>query len=507
MTYRLEKEPNGKKAIIIDGWEKGMAPDPYSGINRLFSANLNTPGEVSVGYPITTSTLSGGGQSLGVPIARSTRLFSYGSAGVPVGSPQSFAILDANGRVWESTSFAGTWTFLSSSNSVSGSSPLDGISYWLGYLFKTRGANIDYWNGSTWSTAWKTTLSGGFKHYMYVGSDNVLYITNGNYLASITAPTPTAFDPTNTSTYALSVTKLQLPVNDVALSIAEVGGGNTPQSTLLVGGVLNAIYPWDKVSSSFSLPIYVADSYIGLMISANQNAFIFPGNQGGRGRIYITNGSQANEYFKMPDYVFNVQDPYFAWGDAIFHRNQLIFGCFVNSNAVAVQLFSQIWAIDMETMAFRSLSSVSTATAEANATALISTLGLAVSGYGFIVGWNDNGSAPGIGYAGTTSGIGTADIYTDIIPIGTYLQKETLTGIEFKLRSPLQSGESISITPISDGVFGTALTFSPTPTTGSISGYAPTTIQSSQWLQFSISLTGNSATSGVRLKELRLRLT
>lgn len=507
MAYRWEKEENGQYALVIDGFSDGTAPDPYSGMNRMFSVNLNVPGEVSVGYPITTSTTSGA--TLGVPIARSTRFFTYGTPGVPTSSPQSFAMLDTNGRVWESTSITGTWNFLSSGASQTNAGSTDGIAYWLGYLFKTRGSDIDYWNGTTWDTTWETGLNGGVKKYMYVGSDNVLYITNGNFIATIALDNPsdpTTFDPANTATYTLTTEKLQLPATDEALSLAEIGGGNSPNSTLLIGGTQNAIYPWDKTSPTFALPIYVGDSYIKNLVSVNQNAFIFPGNQQGRGRIYITNGSQADEWFKMPDYLFNIQDPYFVWGDAMFHRNQLIFGCFVVSNAGVVQLVTQLWAIDLDTKRFRSVADVpANSTAKGNATTLLSTWNLSTPGLGILVGWDDNGSTPGIGYSNTTAGTGSAIITTDLIPVGTFTQKRTFTQVEYKLRSALEGGESITITPISDGTSTTNLSFQPTPATGTISGYAPVTWQAGQWLQFNISMTGASATSGVRLKELRLR--
>lgn len=507
MSYRLEKEENGEKAIVIDGWEKGTAPDPYSGMGRMFSVDLETPGEVAVGYPISQSTTSGG--TLGTPIADSVRFFGYGTPGIPSGSPQSFAMLDANGRVWESTSIAGTWNFLANNESHTGATSSDGLCYWLGYLFKTRGANIDYWNGTIWVNGWQTTLTSTVKHYMYVATDNVLYITNGNYLASITAPTPTAFDPTSGGTFAFSTQKLQIPVTDMAISLAEVGSGSATRSTLLIGGQFNAIYPWDKTSSSFALPIYIADSYIKNMVSVNQNVFIFPGNTSGRGRIYITNGSQAQVYFKMPDYIFGEQDPYYEFGDAIFHRNNLIFGCFIDKNSTSgVLTFAEVFAIDFDTKAFRSISSIpANATGKANATCLIPTFNLSSKGFGYILGWDDNGSAPGIGYSGTTAGIGTATIITDLIPVGTILDKRTFKQIEFKLRIPLQTGESINIIALTDpnqNSFNVGTT-SFTSSGGVISDVYAVNFQSNQWLQLEINITGNSAVSGVRLHEIRIR--
>ncbi len=167
---------------------------------------------------------------------------------------------------------------------------------------------------------------------------------------------------------------------------------------------------------------------------------------------------------------------------------------------------NQLWAIDLQTKAFRSISTLTAdATATANATALISPYNLATPGMGFIAGWTDYSTTPLIGYSGTTAGIGTASILTELIPVGTFLQKKTFKQVEIKLRSPLQSGESILVTPFSDGTVKPNLTFSPALLNGAISGVAPVTFQGSQWLQFSIIMVGNSASGGGRLYEMRLR--
>lgn len=513
MAYRWEKEDE-EDVLVIDGWE-GIASDPYSGMNYMLGVSLETPGEVAVGYPITASTISGA--TIGKPIARSTRFFpTYGTpVGIPSGSAVSYAILDDGGQVFEATSITGTFTFLSSSNSTTGSSNKDGIAHWLGYLWKFRNNAIDYWNGTTWVTGWDPTTGGtggtpldsGVKHFGYVASNNQLYITNGNTIARIFAPTPASFDPTNTATYDFNAEILALPVTDSSLSLAEVGGGSSPQSTLLIGGSQNAIYPWDKISTSFGLPIYVADGYIGKMISVNQNAFIFPGNTGGRGRIYITNGSQADLFYKVPDYIFGYQEPYFEWGDAIYHRNELIFGMFPTTNSsVHIQNFTYVWALNLATKKFRAISPITAGSQFDNyANVLIAAVNPSTAGFSYILGWSGTGGTYGIGYSGTAAGTGSASILTDKIPIGTFLQKQTFTQVEFKLRSPLKSGESITMTPYVDDTLSTSLSFQPTVTTGSISGVANVTFQGNQWLQFIVNLTGANAESGVRLKEIRIR--
>lgn len=516
MAYRLETNNATKKVeLIIDGWGKGTAADPYSGINGMFQVDLETPGEVAAGYPITTSTVSGA--TLNKPCARSTRLFpTYGSAGggQPDGVIQSWAIVDQLGHVFEATSVNGTWAYLASNNTVLGSpDPYIGLAYWLGYLFKFQGNKVYYWNGSTW-TDWSKTIGSGIPHYAYVGTDNVLYFCNGNYLGSIVAGTPAAFDPTNSGTYTFTAGTssgiLQLPVTDICVSLAEVGTGSSGNSNLLIGGALNQIYPWDKISSSFGLPINVADSYIARMISVNQNALIFTGKNTGRGRIYITNGAQADLYFKIPDYIFGEQDPYYTWGDAIFHNNNIVFGFFIteNSQSALIQNFAYVWAINLDTKAFRAISSIPlSSTFVANATCLLRAPDSG-SGFNYIIAWDDNSTSPGIGYSGTAAGTSSsgATILTDLIPVGTFIQKMTFSQVEFKLRTPLKSGETITVSAFIDNVsLKSPLTFSPTPTTGSISGVAPVNFESNQWLQFVIDLEGNSSSSGCRLMEIRLR--
>lgn len=508
MAYHIDPE-NGD--IVLDGFDKGVADDPYSGLGDISQCSIAVPNEISVGYTITANATSGA--TLGIPIARSTRFFNYGTPGIPAGtSAQSFAIVDKTGQVFEATSYAGTWTFLANGNTTISATTNIGLAYWLGYLWKFQGVEVYYWNNTVWAKLSTTsagyTITTDVPHFAYVASDNVLYFTNNGYVGSITAPTPTAFDPTNTATYSFSNTKLQLPVTDVALSLAEVGGGNAPQSTLLIGGSQNAIYPWDKVSSSFNLPIYIAETYIGRMVSVNQNAFIFPGNQNGRGRIYITNGSQANLYFKIPDFITTEQEPYFVWGDAIYHRNNLLFGFvpFQNSGSSDTGVANDnVWAIDLDTKVFRPVSILPSASLKGNANCLISLGSVSSPGFGYIVGWDDRGSVPSIGYSGTVAGIGGATFNTDLIPIGTLLNPKTTAQIEFKVRTPLRSGESIAITAFNNSGNSTVLSTIVGGAVGDISGYYTSTVEKSQWLGLRVSIVGNSATGGGRLYEIRIR--
>ena len=42
MAYRLEKDKeSGERQLVIDGWEKGIADSPYSGITSLKNLNVS----------------------------------------------------------------------------------------------------------------------------------------------------------------------------------------------------------------------------------------------------------------------------------------------------------------------------------------------------------------------------------------------------------------------------------------------------------------------------------
>lgn len=488
MSYRIEKEQNGVQALVIDGWDKGIGSDPYTGLGRLIQVDLATPGEIAVGYPITVSAQTGG--TMTAPIHRTTN--------IALGSAQAYFILDASSQVFSSSGGA-TWAFLATNNATAGASRNNqGLAYYKGYLFKFRSNSIDYNPGGsgTWVNAWQTIVS-DINHFALVSQDDALYFCNGSGIGSIIEVAGQTFDPANSATYVFNPVALKLPSYDTAQSIAEQG------TNLLVGGSLNAIYPWDRLSNSFNYPIFIGDVFIKRMVTVNTNVYIFPGNNTSRGRIYVTNGSQANLYYKIPDYIFGEQDPYFEWGDAIYHRNNLLFGFFVDHNDGSGVINSEeVWAIDLDTKAFRSISSINASSGKAQANVLIPMLTFG-KGFGYITAWDNSGGTSGIGYTATKAGVGTANIFTDLIPVGTLFESRTFSQVEFKLRSPLQSGESIQITPYVDSVAGTA--FTTTNTVGVLSDVYTVNFEKSQWLQLYISLTGNSATSGVRLKEVRIR--
>lgn len=491
MAWRLDAATGD---IVIDGWEKGIGPSPFDGLQDLRTVNIDSvPGQVTTGFILTANTVSG--DTLGIPIMGAT---SYTS-----GQATAYLILDASGNIFKSTTQSGT--FSSTSATTTSASANDGLVVWKGYVLHFRAGNIDYAtinSGGTvgsWTNAWQS-YTGSLPFSVLVGRDDVVYFTNGQYVGSIQENAGSTFDPATSSTFTYNTQALALPSFDIAVSLEEQG------FNLLIGGAQDTIYVWDRNAPTFNDRIFLADRYVRKMVKANTNVFIFTGNTTGRGRIYLTNGSQADLWYKFPDHISGYQEPYYKCYDAIYHRNKLIFGVEVNQNADGSVITSpsyEVWAIDCTTKALRSLSEPPGG-AGTPRVLIPDTSNATQKGFAYIMAYSTGtGGTHGIASSQTAAGVGSAVIKSDKIPVGTFLKKRTFSQVEFKLTTSLASGESIIITPITDTGSQSPQTFT-TADTG-MSNYMRADFQKAQWLQIQASLTGNSVTSGCPLKEIRIR--
>lgn len=353
---------------------------------------------------------------------------------------------------------------------------------------------------SGWRYRWRTISSvNQAVRPTYVGQDNVLYFGNVSQLGSVIV-IGSIFDPTDTTTFTYSPTALALPGGDDVVSIAELG------VNLLVGGLKNYIYPWNRVSTSFSYPIFLSERNIQRMVTVNTNTFIFVGN---RGRIYITNGSQAQFYKKVPDHISGTVSPYYTWGAAGFHRNQLYFSFSVTDNAGnAINQYGGMWAIDLDSKAIRLSNKLSYNTYAGLSTTFLA-LANNIAGYGMFIGWDSGASTYGIDQSSGSPYTGSqATIDSDLIPIGTFQKPRQMQQMEYKLSRPLVAGESIVIK--ARLIFNTSDTgYTPVLTDSTVGNYSNMSqgfpLGNAQWIQFQAVLNSTaSSPSYVQLRELRI---
>lgn len=591
--------------IVVDGFEKGIADNPFAGISDIRNANLiSTPGECAVNFSTTkitygsfsgnitsanagADTVTYGGET-GTPVTGMSVVFAGGGlpAGISAGTQSATAdtnvywvgsvntgaktftvysdagtsslvnitsdgsgtvasidiasptystfaraaasnaivyyfMIDANGRVWGINQ--GNWSFYRFMGNITrANSAGNGIAWYAGYapsatngyIFVFRNALIDYMDVSTfaWTYGWKTmnnVLGIAASHQAIVGQYNggTVYFCDAAFVGSFyQTAQATPFDPSNASTYTYSAKALSLPSTDIAQCLSELG------SNLMVGGQNNLIYPWTQIPlQSFSFPIFLPEINVQRLITVNTNTFIFMGT---RGRIYVTNGTNAELYSKIPDHLSGTVDPIFTWGAAGYHKNQLYFGASVtNSVGTALTTYGGLWAIDMETKALRMVNQLSYNSAGSfagYATVFQQIAGTNVSqGTGFYCGWNTGSSAYGIDISASTP-YTNYDTYveSDMIPVGTYLKNKTFEVFEWKLSRPLVSGENVRLKMRNDLTTAfTPIGTSGTADVGQMSGVFPTTPQErNQWLQLRAELNSTaSSPSYVRLTQIRAR--
>jgi hypothetical protein len=345
-------------------------------------------------------------------------------------------------------------------------------------------------------------------------------IPAGTYIASVTNSTTAILSQAATAsgsgytftiytTYAYNENILPLPNNDQANCLGELG------SNLMIGGVDNYIYPWDRVSKNFNTPIFLSETVISRLVTINTTMYIFCGF---KGRIFVTNGANATPFYKMPEYLANTTNSYIIWTDAAFNRNQLYFGFKVTKNdGTAIETMGGLWAIDVDAAVpvaprYQNQLSYGTYAGYVGAIHIYRKFGYqtlpANDGYGLFIGWNNGSTLNGIDKGISTPYLGSQSyIDCDPLPLGSFLIKKTLESVEFKLAVPLVAGELVELyyrLNINDNYVIMPITQG--GQTGDISGIAYNNFQDAQWIQIRVVLTSTATNpSFVRLREIRLK--
>lgn len=313
----------------------------------------------------------------------------------------------------------------------------------------------------------------------------------------------------------LNTQAVQLPTSEIAQCMVQVG------NTIIIGGISNILYPWNQIDPEAGDFISLPESNTKVLINVNNMAYAFVGN---KGNIYITNTSTASAVITVPDYCAGLSgfpstyiEPYFSWGDAMYLRGRVYFSI-LDQTAIKSGNCGGVWSfIPTQNLFFgqdvglalRLENQNSYGTYKGVATVLIPAQNQQAIAPQYWSGWYSSISAPTYGIDGTgTYPTTTAVIETDLAPIGTMLDKKSYSQIEYKLSSPLVSGDSVQVwyrlNATDDWITcGTVINEGAT----SLSGYFIPPFQNTQWVQFQIRLipNGGSTSSFIRFVQLRVR--
>lgn len=341
----------------------------------------------------------------------------------------------------------------------------------------------------------------------------------GNQYYATFHPTASGVDPAgSTPLYVISTQRLSLPNFETAQCMTEIG------NNVLIGCAGNVIYPWDQVSNLPGGLISLPESNVQSLLTVNQIAYAFAGNQG---NIYVTDTSQASLVLNLPDYLAGVPgspgtyiESTYTWLDSMYLRGRVYFSVLDQSTTKAGNT-GGIWSFyptqnlytGQDTGLALRLEQQNSYNSYNGGALLLINRGMQTARQPlYWSAWESSVTSPTYGVDYSTGGSNASFVTvveTDFIPVGTMLNQKTFKQLEYKLGSPLDAGATVTakyrVTPTDTWTAcGTFITES-----SALSGYTAVNFQKNQWLQFQFTLTpitsSADSNSFVRLKEVRLR--
>lgn len=343
--------------------------------------------------------------------------------------------------------------------------------------------------------------------------DGAMYFCNGQFIGRIaTNSDPNVlFNPSLPNTYIVSfgVTSIPEQFTDQVTDMVDL------KSTLVVAGKKD-MYAWDYVSASTSSPSPVGENITGITNLLN-NVYVFAGK---KGNIYISNGYSAQFLYKLPDYLAGIIDPIWNWGDIMTKRSRLWFQALAqktDGTNILDGIFSLVVSpsalgdsasgLVMEAQNSYGLTPASGAT---GARLLIDNPTPNYDSY--YSAWSNGATSGGIDYNDNSLWQNWEPmIETDLVYLGSVLEKKSLGQMEFLLDRPMATGDQLRMswrssltdsysTPV---VFTSATIASPTD----VGGLTGTNLDKKQYIQLRVEFKASSSGSSfLPLREIRIHL-
>lgn len=480
--------------VIISDFQRGIADSPVLGYGDMRNIDIySAPGVLRLGLQATK-------QSSTTVVAQPVNIVRN-----PINA--DLFCSDTNGKIYTSTDNGGSWSVIASSPNQAGTR---GLFIYRDYLFVVLSTNISVYGTLSGSPSWTNnfgsiTLNATGNHSALVGQDDIAYICDGRYIDSLTEVSGKTFSPSDATTYTFTTKALSLPKQYTSYCLAELGKNlmiGTFVGTTVNQNKVADIFPWDRSSTSFSLPIRLQENGINQMLTVGTNLYIQAGT---KNFIYVTNGFFVQEVKPMRHLNFASGDFIANYPAAIMlHQNKVMFGTANGSgNPYPMGVFSiREGVLVME-------NTISTGNVGNSSDIKIGCL-FSLDADTFLIGWGD-GSTFGIDKVGvslykTASYGGYVD--SQLFPVGTAGQPRTFGTLEVELATALTTGQGVRVSYRKDNTssFTVLATFDYATYSGEISFTAPAPITDATQLQIRIELTtGASSTTTPQVLTVRLR--
>ena len=257
---------NNRLSFTYEDWQGGIASSPYAGIADMRNIDPFTdPVSLKTGFKA---------------IEESDGVFDSFPRHATFDEVDNILYFGtADGQLVQRNS-GGAYTDVSDGGvPVSEADECHGIAYWKRYVLYADDTHLHAYriDSPNWFNDWQAFEVGrgttvDFPHTMLVGQDDVLYITDGKYIASLQEQAGQTFNASSATTYTWNSTALDLPDGYVANTLTEYG------TFLIIGTYFGEIlnignradtFPWDRLSASYNIPIRAKGN--GVLASINDN--------------------------------------------------------------------------------------------------------------------------------------------------------------------------------------------------------------------------------------------
>ena len=480
--------------IKIDNFQLGVAQSPHTGFADMRNVLIDEKdGIATIGWKT-------------VSVADTSNMVNWITQ--DENNLTTFYAIDISGIVYQSTNSGDSWAILSD-RSGSG----EGIKVWKDYVIVASNPSLEAYGPISGSATWNNlaTFANGTNHHpMFKGQDDILYVGDARHILSIEEVGN--FSAGTASTYTINTQALDLPEDYYIKSIDESGInlmiGTRKGISSLYESQIGDIFPWDRTTDSFELPIKLQRSGINQMISLN-NLIYF--NAGVEGEYFITNGSSVKLLKQIPKHIVNLVGQ--KWinsnpGAIMIFNNKLYFGIMSSSSSgEEITDGVGVWSINLNTGAIILENQISTGSTGGTTPNDVAIRAIAPVGKNrYLIGYTD-GATYKIDKVSNTQRYTdyAARIDSQYYSVGTKNKPESFSQLEFELAEPLRTGEGIRFFYRIDlrSAFTSIRTFD-FATDGAIQGgNTDFLITTEQGIQVRIEMTtGASSTTTISLKSV-----
>lgn len=407
---------------------EGMSDSKFLGVQEIRNLDIfSKKGIIRIAYK---STAESGGD---VPTSGFIK-----HAAIDLENGDTYFADDTTSTTIYKRSGGGNWTTISGATSA----VCRGLIIFKDYLFRvyvSGGATkLDRYgplSGSpSWSTNWVNLSASISDTYVpsIVGQDDVVYFGVDNNVIYLADPTVATVN-----------VALDLPSGYEIQSFAELGAnlmiGATFGSTIASVG---DIFPWDRTSSSFKLPIQTGLPGVPIMYTKNNILYAICGNHG---TLISTNGSGVVQSQRLAGFTDDPEVSFRSgnYGATDAWNGGVLFGLGKSASSVSNGPVG-VWFIRDGAWQYFSIS----AGDGSNTGGLDIGAIIGLNDFSYLVTWRDlNAGTYGIDVVDTTRRTGSYNAYaiSKFYTVGTNLQPRTFQRMQFQLANPLEANQGIKI--------------------------------------------------------------